>query len=419
MSRSFSTLNEIYAVVLGVVNKQEAKITRTQFNNRLDILSLDKVDKYQFKSIVETVKQDPSLKDVFEKSSYGVYSLSDLEMATGVSVTPEKENELITPYVISKNVNRAQVRAFNRAQSKMVAQEYLSKEIAKEVSKSIGELPDIIRSLKHRETSNSNDDKALIVTPSDWHIGARIDTADNVYNYDVALSRLKKYTDSVLDKIVEYNPSEVVVIHLGDFIEGIDMRNINQAFEADMDATSQLAVATRMYVKFIIDIAQVAKHVTVGAIGGNHDRFTGNKKDAIYNDNMVYNVVDSLLMLKEYGGLPDNVYIIDNKQDIYSIDLNVVGKNLLFVHGDHEDRRDVPKINHHIKDKVFDYLFMGHYHFVKNLQEEYSRMSFMVGSLMGANNYAKQIGAPTSQASQQITLINRSDNNPIIMPIYL
>ncbi len=419
MSRNFSTLDEVYAVVLGVINKQEAKITRTQFNNRLDILLLDKVDKYQFKSIVDTVKGDSSLKDVFEKASYGVYSLSDLETATGVDINPDKENELLTPYVISKNVNRAQVRAFNRAQSKMVAQEYLSKEISKEISKSIGELPKLIKSMEHTSNVLPPEDQALIVTPSDWHIGARVDTADNTYNYDVALSRLQKYTDEVINKVIHYNPSEVVIVHLGDFIEGIDMRNINQAFEADMDATSQLAVAIRMYVKFIIDISVVAKKVTVGSIGGNHDRFTGNKKDAIYNDNMVYNVVDTLLMLKEYGGLPDNVYIIDNKQDIYSIELSVLDKNLLFVHGDHEDRRDVPKINHHIKDRVFDYLFMGHYHFVKNLQEEYSRMSFMVGSLMGANNYAKQIGAPTSQASQQITLISRKDNNPIIMPIYL
>lgn len=419
MSRSFSTLNEIYAVTLGVVNKQEAKITRTQFNNRLDMLMLDKVDKYQFKSIVDTVKKDASLKDIFEKSSYGVYSLSDLESATGVGISDEQESEMLTPYVVNKYVNRSQVRAFNRSQAKSVAQQYLAQEIAKEIGNSIGNLPQIVKEIPQREYSFKEKGNALIVTPSDWHIGARVDTADNVYNYDVALERLKKYTDEVIKKVIFYNPEEVVIVHLGDFIEGIDMRNINQAFEADMDATSQLAVAIRMYVKFIIDIAKVAKHVTVGAIGGNHDRFTGNKKDAIYNDNMAYNVVDTLLMLKEYSALPDNVYIIDNKSDIYSLDLEVVGKNLLFVHGDHEDRRDVPKINHHIKDKVFDYLFMGHYHFVKNLQEEYSRMSFMVGSLMGANNYAKQIGAPTSQASQQITLLNRDDDNPVIMPIYL
>lgn len=416
MSRNFDTLNDVYAVLLGVINKQEAKITRAQFNSRLEILSLDKISKNDFKLIVDEVKSSPNLKDIFEKASYGVYTMKDLSDITGVTVEEKDEHNLLTNYVVDRAVDRAQIRAFNRAQSKGVAQQYLSQEISKEIVSSLKDLPTYIKQ-EYKEPVIKG--RTLVVTPSDWHIGARVDISANEYNYEIAEQRLAEYTKKVIEAIHFYNPSEVLIVHLGDFIEGIDMRNINQAFEADMDATTQLATAIRMYTRFILEIAQNTNKVTVGAIGGNHDRFTSNKKEAIYNDNMAYNVVDTLLMMKEYGAIPDNVYIINNKDDIYSLDYTVSGKNLLFVHGDKEDRRDVPKITKHIKDKVFDYMFLGHYHFIKTLQEDYARMSFMVGSLIGANNYSKQIGAPFSRPSQQITLITEGSDNPVIMPIYL
>lgn len=89
MSRNFDTLNDVYAVLLGVINKQEAKITRAQFNSRLEILSLDKISKNDFKLIVDEVKSSPNLKDIFEKASYGVYTMKDLELDQKDSIKEE------------------------------------------------------------------------------------------------------------------------------------------------------------------------------------------------------------------------------------------------------------------------------------------------------------------------------------------
>lgn len=420
MSKIESSL-DAFAIVMGYLQRQEGKIRRSAFNKIVNELGFDRVSQEQLLSISNEIENSDNSKALYKDSLNGKVKLDDIsDNINQLSKVSEKGIfDILTPYTVDRYAVQSQLSSYRKAQRSASAQKYLSELIAKEIGLSLKEKVSDSISNTRNIVSDSDNTNTLVITPADWHIGATVNNVDdNNYNLNIANKRLDEYIVAIDNAISLYKPSSIVLVHLGDFIEGIDMRNINQPFEAEIDATKQLGEALRMYIKLIKTVASWGLPVTVGAIGGNHDRFTSNKKEAIYNDNLAYNVVDTLLLLKQSGGLPDNVIIMDNREDVYSLVLNIENKNFLFVHGDMESRKDDPKIARHIRNQLIDIMYMGHYHYNKTLQEDYARMSYMVGSLMGANNYAKQIGAPRTAASQLLSVVDYNHEGVTSIPVF-
>lgn len=261
----------------------------------------------------------------------------------------------------------------------------------------------------------------MIIALSDWHIGATVKAVNgNSYNVEIAKERLARVMSEAKRVIEDSKVEDVYIVFLGDAVENTSMRNINQAFDAEINMAEQIALATRMLAEFIKGISEVASNVTAAVIGGNHDRYTPNKKEAIYNDNVAYNILDSLLMLQEYGGLSRGINIIDNRYDIYSAEFTVYDKTIRLVHGDNLPNNDKPKIPVMIKDHPIDYVFFGHYHSSKIIQENGSATGIMVGSLQGNNTYSKQLNLPDSRASQTMVLFNEDHpESPMYYPVFL
>lgn len=209
------------------------------------------------------------------------------------------------------------------------------------------------------------------------------------------------------------------VYHIGDIIEHINMRNVNQAFEAEFPATEQIAKGIRVLVETLNVLAKAGLDVTFGMVGGNHDRFQGNKNDKIHNDNVAYLVVDQLHFMQDLGSLHKNVTLIDNRKDVYSFKDNVAGKRIKVVHGDNEGKKVDVKIPKHIKEEVIEYLIMGHIHTTRIIQEDYSRFHVYVGSPMGANNYSAENNLPTTSPAQLIMVLDPKVDSPQFMPIFL
>lgn len=417
----FDTLDEVYAVIVGNIKRNYPTIKRSIFNKIITEMGLEPCSKEDFKLIIERIKGSTHLSDVYGDGVGGLYSLSDITVYNKVEDTDLFN--IVTPYTIDKLITQKQTRDFNKAQREGSAQAYLSQEIAKNITRELKEeyLNSTIKNngIYKRATHDDKNNFVAVLTPSDWHLGAQFSNIDgNSYNIDIAKERLDQYVEQV-DKYLDlYKPRTAVLINLGDFINHAYMHSVSQAFETDLDATQQLSKAIRFFVSMINHVAQKVDTLIVGAVGGNHDRFSGNKKEAIFNDNVAYNVVDTLLLLSQLYAFPKNVVIKNNLDDVYNLEVEVAGKRLLFVHGDHETRNDNAKIPTHIKEYPYDALFMGHYHYNKSIQEDYARMSYMSGSLLGANSYSKTIQAPRTAASQLLTMLEEGSKTNISIPIF-
>lgn len=412
----FKTLDEVYAVILGKIKRDYPTIQRSVFNKILVGFELDKVDKEYFLMLVDRVKNTPELSDLYLKAVKGVYTLDDIKVYEN-SVTEDGLFDLVSTYTVDKYTTQAQSTNFRKAQKQGTAQYYLSQQIAKELKSS---LSNIEKPVLPKALNVDASDKEMIMALSDWHIGARVDHVNgNDYNIDIAKQRLSAYLEQAHMEALINKPSKIYLYHGGDFIEGIDMRKVNQSFDAEVDATTQIAVATRMMIDAVKEVASWGVPMTVALVGGNHDRYTSNKKDAIYNDNIAYNVIDTLLLVKDYGIFPDYVDIIDNRDDIYRVETTVAGKNVMLIHGDTLPSNDKPKIPMLIKDHPIDLVIYGHYHSSRFIQENGSGFSIMVGSLMGNNTYSKQLLLPDSKASQLVMLVTPTSDTPTFQPVFL
>lgn len=412
----FKTLDEVYAVILGKIKKDYPTIQRSVFNKILVGFELDKVDKEYFLMLVDRVKTTPELSDLYLKAVKGVYTLDDIKVYEK-SVTEDGLFDLVSTYTVDKYTTQAQSTNFRKAQKQGTAQYYLSQQIAKELKTS---LSDIEKPVLPKALNVDASDKEMIMALSDWHIGARVDHVNgNNYNLEIAKQRLADYLERAHMEALINKPSKIYLYHGGDFIEGIDMRKVNQSFDAELDATTQIAVATRMMIDAVKEVASWGVPMTVALVGGNHDRYTSNKKDAIYNDNIAYNVIDTLLLVKDYGIFPDYVDIVDNRDDIYRVETTVAGKNVMLIHGDTLPSNDKPKIPMLIKDHPIDLVIYGHYHSSRFIQENGSGFSIMVGSLMGNNTYSKQLLLPDSKAGQLVMLVTPDSDTPTFQPVFL
>src|SRR5699024_12870184 len=117
-----------------------------------------------------------------------------------------------------------------------------------------------------------------------------------------------------LSLVEELGIANVYVYHVGDIIEHLTMRNVNQAFDSEFTATEQIAKATSLIIDILVQLSKHV-HVTFGIVSGNHDRFDGNKSDKVYNDNVTYIILDTLFMLQNTFGQLPNVTLIDNRDD--------------------------------------------------------------------------------------------------------
>lgn len=406
-----------YAVIMGYLARLDGKVTQAKFNKLLIELNYDRMKGVDYRETLKAVTSSPKLLNLYRKASSGETSIEEVTSYKGTKTIAEIEvPSIVTASSIDKVATQGLTANFRKAQRKGSAQEYLSQLVAKNMCEAAQNLTPMKAPHINLHTDKS---RTLVVTPADWHVGAVVDNIQgNCYNFDIFQSRLDEYFNEIANCVKEMKINKIVCVHLGDFIEGIDMRKINQAFDAEFDATTQLAKAQRAYLEFIQGLALLTDKLSVGLIGGNHDRFTSDKKDAIYGDNLAYNVADQLLLLKQLGVFGENVTVIDNRSDIYTIEQKVEGKVVLFKHGDAEKRTAQTHIPKFIKDHPIDYMFFGHYHSNAYIQEDFERFSFMTGSIMGNNSYSAQLGLPTTRASQLMTIFEEGKKAVTTIPVF-
>lgn len=410
MDNNAYTVLEQQAILMGSLMKAKGKVTTADYNKLSATLGLDTVNRSELRDARELVVGDNTAFSLYTQACRGTLTIDDL------GFTKKAVGDSLSSYLVAHEEVLADSREFRKIQREGIHFERLVNGLKKYTSQELAKLEPYTPILDRVDPTDVK--RSLIVCLSDWHVGALVFNKDTGgYSFAILEERLERLKREVLDAVDLYYVEQVTIFHVGDLIEHINMRNVNQAFDAEFPATEQIARAKRLLTQFLIDISGYVP-VVFGLVGGNHDRFQGNKADKIYNDNIAYLVLDEIISMSEFGLLP-NVQIIDNRDDVYSIMTNVGGKVVKVVHGDFEGKKDDHKIPKHIKEFPIDLLIMGHIHTFRVVQEDFARHQIYVGSPMGANDYSKEHGFPTTKPSQALIVLERNSDNLITHNVIL
>ena len=80
------------------------------------------------------------------------------------------------------------------------------------------------------------------------------------YDFEVLKSRLNHFIDTTVKEIEDRDISNVTVYFVGDLVEHINMRDVNQAFETEFTLAEQISKGTRL----LIDILNALSDVEIG-----------------------------------------------------------------------------------------------------------------------------------------------------------
>lgn len=412
----FNTVEEVYAVVFGVLLRDEGKIVSSKFNKIINELGLDRVRAKEIQEIYNEIDADDYLADIKEQAIDGEITLDTVEGVTGDKPFEDKKLvDAVSNYVVDNKRRLAELREVRKQQEPHAYTTILMQDL-REDFKSIEE-PILDR--ESGITIKESNDKELVVLLSDTHIGYQFkDSKTGGYNFEILKERIQHFVNKTVKEILERDIRNVTIYFVGDLIEHVSMRNVNQAFDTEFTLSEQITKGTRLLIDVIQQISDVTEgNLKFGMIGGNHDRLQGNKNEKIYNDNVAYIVLDTLINLQELE-LFNGIEIIDNRDDVYTIEDQVCGKNIIVNHGD-TLKGNVNHIPKFIKDQVFDILITGHVHHLKVKQEDYTRQHITVGSTIGYNTYSKELNLSRTAPSQQLLFLEPNSDDIELKTVYL
>lgn len=412
---NYKTIEEVQAVIIGVLFKDEGKIVTSKFNKITKEFGLDRIGKDDLKEIVEDIRQDEYLNELKNKAIKGKVTLGDLkDVADNQVFEGNNYHEEVSTYVVAKEKELSHLREQRKHNRHTAYPQIMFDELKEHMVKELqGEAL-----VTHTPVSQSNEEE-LVVLLSDFHIGANVsDMTNGGYDFSTLQKRLNQLLEDIYLEVAKRDIDNVTVYFVGDLIEHINMRDVNQAFETEFTMAEQISKGTRILIDFLNAISEyTVGTLRFGMIGGNHDRMQGNKNQKIYNDNVAYIVLDSLFLLQEQGIL-DGIEIIDNRSDVYNIKDTVAGKNIIVNHGDGLKGKG-NHITKFIEDKHIDLLITGHVHHFSMKQEDFNRMHIVASSPMGYNNFAKELHLSRTKPSQQLLFISSENKDVTVKTVFL
>lgn len=298
-------------------------------------------------------------------------------------------------------------RVANKVQRELSDQALFRRTILDAVSK-----PRIIKEANIKQFQYEPLTNELVVVTSDWHIGAVVDLKHNQYNQQVAESRMREYLNQIGQRIETNKPRKIYIINLGDLIENVQMRAVNQSYYTDMTLSEQIITASAMQSQFVRSIAKRYPEIPIefSEITGNHDRYAPNKQNALYGDSI--GMVARALTERDTRDL-DNVMVVEPVTEYRTFIDSPFGK-IGFVHGDLDNINQKGALANYNQFMHTDAkaLVGGHLHSLAITEN--SGYQIQSGSLIGATEYSDRLGCYASPSQVLLRLDNRGVT-PIIV----
>lgn len=224
--------------------------------------------------------------------------------------------------------------------------------------------------------------KEAILMIGDWHYGALVDNFYNKYDTKIAVERVARLKEEVLNYCRIMGVKKLNVLNLSDNFEG--NIHVSCRVSSEIDIVTQIMQVSELIAEFLKDISLEVEIVNYRSVLDNHSR--ANKK---YNEHIEKENFSRLIDFYLKNRLKDTKVnlIFDNIDEnigLFNLDN---GKSVAFVHG-HLDKKDRVLVDLSIAtNKIIDYVCLGHYHDAKSYSTGSSK-TFINGTLKGVDSYA-------------------------------
>lgn len=257
------------------------------------------------------------------------------------------------------------------------------------------------------------EDRALVVTFSDWQLGK-----GEGGGTEKSVERILASFSRVYDRILESEVKKLVVLGVGDIIEGCDNHYPMQTFQTDLDRRGQCTVARRLILKALLSWASVVEEIVVACIPGNHgeNRREG-KAFTTFGDNDDIAVFEQVKDALEGRPEMSHVSFLIPKNEL-AISLDVYGTIIGVAHG-HQSGVSGTDAQKKIKEwwgkmaftgqPVGDasILFTGHYHHLSIVQHG-DRTHFQSPSMDGGSEWYENKGGDRSIPGMLTVVVDKN-----------
>lgn len=253
--------------------------------------------------------------------------------------------------------------------------------------------------------------KECVMCLSDIHYGIDIFNKWNIYNSEIAKSRMNKMVNKTIE-VGKSNGCKVCHIFIGGDLVNNNIHLTSRLSNRET-ITAQIVGVSELISQAICTLYGEFNYVVLHMVSGNHDRINPSKSENDYADNFV-NVIKEFIKIriKEL----DNVIINDNEDGHDIVKFNVCGKSIVGLHGDKVSSKHIIQRLNSMYDRV-DYVLCGHVHHEK--MDSFSNSKLItIPSFSGMDEYARQL-ALYNNPSQKILVLENGSNDELIYTVDL
>lgn len=242
-----------------------------------------------------------------------------------------------------------------------------------------------------------------VVQLSDLHFNELVQTQMNVYDFNIAAKRMKKYAIRATQELIAKGVKSVVVANTGDILNSD--RRLDEYMNQATNRMNAAMLAVFLIEQFLLDLNKNF-NVTYLQVSGNESRVKDEPglADNILTDNydyLIYNI------LKKAMKTAQGITFLDG--DVAERVIKLFEKNILVTHGEQISGAnpigDVQKIKGKYAQYgvAIDFVIFGHVH-TALIHDHFARGASMVG----ANTYTDRGLQLTTGASQNIHIYYRN-----------
>lgn len=243
-----------------------------------------------------------------------------------------------------------------------------------------------------KELKYQKNGKAYILSFADSHFGKEFESITNEYNLDIVYDRFNKLLNETIEIIDECNIQHLIVLSLGDLIEGMCLRT-SQLTNLKIGITKQTVQFMRFIVSWLNKLSEYVEITYYQTPYANHSQIRpfGTKANEFANEDM-----EQIIFAYIHDMLESNERIEVKECVTKYITLNVFNYNIICGHG-----HDIKNVNDFLKDAsdkyriFFDYGFFAHKHSggTKSVGEGITNNCEIINvpSIMGSDDYADDL----------------------------
>lgn len=330
-------------------------------------------------------------------------SICETEVIYSTLTSSTEENQLeynsldnLLFKIKKERVKLSDERSQNSAYVRRLSREDTIKEIAHDYA-------EIMSAKKKLPTSDINQDlftvndsdgslKEGILLLSDWHYGMICDNPWNKFDPEICRYRVRKLLDKVIQIVHDQDITSVTVLNLSDLIAGRIHTQIR--IESRFDVITQTMEVAEILAEFL---SELSLHCVVDYYDclDNHSRVEPNKNDSVDLESLVR--IIPWYLRERFKGIR-TIDIHDNEFGAEIITCQVMGHNIIGVHGDNDRPTTALERLSLMTHKHYDMLCTAHLHHF-SADEQHQSVVVSNSSLMGVDRYAEKLRL-TSDPSQ-------------------